>query len=223
MRSFDEKELVHKLERILKREFGTNLAFHEFSAGYGIADLVFAPKFSFSKRAMKRTPITDFSSLAFLLTLDGNRIYRQNEIASLFPHLTSREIKNVLQSLTKTHYIEKLERDAYRKSMLVVNPLNPIISVVAVEVKLTDHKKGLIQARRYQYFADESYLAILKEAEKNIDFGEFNKHNIGLILFDNKTNSIEVKHPQLVNHHYQSMVSLFAKEMMLSRFMNFAS
>lgn len=223
MRSFNEKELVHKLERILKREFGTNLAFHEFSAGYGIADLVFAPKFSFSKRAIKRTPITDFSSLAFLLTLDGNRIYRQNEIASLFPHLTSREIKNVLQSLTKTHYIEKLERDAYRKSMLVVNPLNPIISVVAVEVKLTDHKKGLIQARRYQYFADESYLAILKEAEKNIDFGEFNKHNIGLILFDNKTNSIEVKHPQLVNHHYQSMVSLFAKEMMLSRFMNFAS
>lgn len=222
MRSFDEKELVHKLERILKREFGTNLAFHEFSAGYGIADLVFAPKFSFSKRAMKRTPITDFSSLALLLTLDDNRIYKQNEIISLFPHLTAREVKSVLQSLTKTHYLEKLERDTYHKSMSMVNPLNPIRSVIAVEVKLTDHKRGLVQARRYQYFADESYLAILKDTEKSIDFEEFNKHNIGLILFDNKTNSIEVKHPQLVNHHYQSMVGSFAKEMMLSRFMNFS-
>lgn len=223
MRNFDEKELVHKLDKILKREFGTNLAFHEFSAGYGIADLVFAPKFSFSKKAIKRTPITDFSSLALLLTLEDNKVYRQNEITALFSHLTQGEVKRVLQSLTKTYYLEKLERDAYRKSMLVVNPLNPIRSVVAVEVKLTDHKKGLIQARRYQYFADESYLAILKETEKNIDFEEFNRNNIGLILFDNKTNSIEVKHPQAVNHHYQSMVSLFAKEMMLSRFMNFAS
>lgn len=223
MRHFDEKKLVYKLDKILKREFGTNLAFHEFSAGYGIADLVFAPNFSFTKRSIKRTPITDFSSLALLLTLNDDRIYKQSELLASFPQLTQKEMKRLLHALTTTHYLEKIGPDAYHKSMLVLNPLNPIKSLIAIEVKLRDHKQGLVQARRYQYFADESYLAILKEAERNIDFEEFNKHNIGLILFDSKTNSIEVKHPTPINQNYQSMVSLFAKELMLSRFMNFTS
>lgn len=223
MPNFDEKELVHKLDKILKKEFGTNLAFHEFSAGYGIADLVFAPNFFFKRKSITRTPITDFSSLSVLLTLVESKKYSQSEITEMFPQFSQGEMKHLLQLLTSSQYLEKVSKEVYRKSTLIVNPLNPISSVIAVEVKLKDHKKGLIQARRYQYFADESYLAILKEAEKNIDFEEFNKYNIGLILFDSKTNTIEVKHPKLVNNHYQNTVSLFAKEMMLSRFMNFAS
>lgn len=223
MPNFDEKELVLKLDRILKKEFGTNLAFHEFSAGYGIADLVFAPNFSFKRKSITRTPITDFSSLALFLTLSDTKTYSQSEIAQLFPQFTQREVKRVIQALTYSQYLEKIGKDSFKK-IEMVDPINPIKNIIAIEVKLKDHKKGLIQARRYQYFADESYLAILKEAEKNIDYEEFNKQNIGLILFDSKMNTIEVKHPKSINHNYQNTVGLFAKEMMLSRFMmNFAS
>ena len=74
MRNFDEKKLVLKLDKILKKEFGTNLAFHEFSAGYGIADLVFASNFSFSKKNMRRTPLTDFNSLNIFLTLTSEQV-----------------------------------------------------------------------------------------------------------------------------------------------------
>ena len=223
MPDFNEKELVFKLDRILKKEFGTNLAFHEFSAGYGIADLVFAPNFSFTKESITRTPITDFGSLSLLLTLSDNKSYYESEIVKLFPQFSQREIKRLLQMLAHGQYLERIGKGEYRK-LTLIDPLNPITNIIAVEVKLKDHKKGLVQARRYQYFADESYLAILKEAEKNIDYTEFNNQNIGLILFDSSKNSIEVKHPKPSNTNYQNTVSLFAKEMMMDRFMmNFAS
>ncbi|HRN70157.1 MAG TPA: hypothetical protein PLS49_03135 [Candidatus Woesebacteria bacterium] len=222
MRKFDEKELVYKLDKILKKEFGTNLSFHEFSAGYGIADLVFAPSFSFNKKIVKRSPITDFCSLSLLLTLEEGKIYTQNEINTLVPQYSQREVNRLLKSLVINNYMKKLNKDNYTKLELI-NPLNPIKSVIAIEVKLSDHKKGLTQARRYQYFADESYLAILKEAEKNINFEEFYNYNIGLILFDTNKNKIEIKHPNQINKNYQNTVNLFAKEMMLSKFMSFAS
>ncbi len=217
MRNFNEKKLVSKLDKILKREFGTNLAFHEFSAGYGIADLVFASNFSFSKKNIKRTPLTDFNSLNIFLTLEENKIYNILEIASIFPHLNERELKNQIKNLVSLGYLEK-NRDEFKK-IIDINSLSPIQKIIAIEVKLSDHKSGLTQARRYQYFADESYLAILKEAEKNIDIEEFNRHNIGLILYDNKTNTIEIKYPQSNNDICDNSVSIFAKEMMMSQYL----
>jgi hypothetical protein len=217
MRNFNEKKLVSKLDKILRKEFGTNLAFHEFSAGYGIADLVFAHNFSFSKRNIKRTPLTDFNSLNIFLTLEENKKYNILEIASIFPHLNEKELKNQIKNLISFGYLEK-NGDEFKK-IININSLSSIQKVIAIEVKLSDHKGGLMQARRYQYFADESYLAILKEAEKNIDIEEFNRHNIGLILFDNKTNTIEIKYPKSNNAICDNSVSLFAKEMMMSQYL----
>lgn len=219
---FSEKELVNKLDKILKKEFGTDLAFREFSAGYGIADLVFAPNFSFKKNSFLRKPLTDFSSLSLLLTLEEGKRYNSKDMCCLFPQLTQKTICKLLNTLVANKYLEKTEGNVYCKARSIY-PLNPIKKVVAIEVKLKDHKHGLIQARRYQYFADESYLAILKEARHNINFEEFEKHNIGIILFDSKTNNIEVIHPNSKNNQFQSNVSIFAKEMMLSQSLNFIS
>ena len=218
MRNFDEKKLVLKLDKILKKEFGTNLAFHEFSAGYGIADLVFASNFSFSKKNMRRTPLTDFNSLNIFLTLTSDQVYTFTDVLDTFPHLSITEVKNQLRTLTNHGYLERLTKDRFKK-VIEEGSLSPIQKVIAVEVKLSDHKGGLMQARRYQYFADESYLAILKDAERNIDMEEFNRHNIGLILFDSQTNSIEIKHPKSKNIICEDSVSIFAKEMMMSQYL----
>ena len=218
MNIFNEKNLVHKLDKILKREFGTNLAFHEFSAGYGIADLVFALNFSFSKRTIRRSPLTNFNSLNVFLTLDDQRVYELVDVLNVFPQLNTVEIKKQLRLLTNHGYLEKVGRNGFRK-VVEKNSLSPIQKIIAIEVKLNDHKGGLVQARRYQYFADESYLAILKEAEKNINMNEFNHHNIGLILFDSKTNTVEIKRPEPKNTVCENSVSLFAKEMMMNQYL----
>lgn len=218
MRNFNEKRLVFKLDKILKKEFGTNLAFHEFSAGYGIADLVFALNFSFSKRTIRRIPLTNFNSLNIFLTLEGQKVYDLTEMLSVFPHLNDIEIKKQIKFLINQGYLEKIGKNGFRK-IIETESLSQIQKIVAVEVKLNDHRSGLIQARRYQYFADESYLAILKEAEKNINMDEFNRHNIGLILFDSITNTIEIKYPKLKNFICDDSVSLFAKEMMMSQYL----
>jgi len=219
MKSFNEKTLVQKLDKILRKQFGTNLSFKEFSAGYGIADLVFASDFSFSKReANKRMPIANFFGLKILLSLEDRKTYSQEEILSLGNTLDYPIILKQLSFLIKNNYVEKVSKNIYKKTINKDN-LNPIKKVIAIEVKLADHKNGLIQAKRYQYFADESYLAILKEAEKNIDIEEFNRQNIGLILFDAKSNTIEIRHPEKGNI-FEGKLNLYAKELMLQKFLS---
>lgn len=219
MNIYNEKSLVQKLDKILKKEFGTNLSFHEFSAGYGIADLVFASNFSFSKKYFNtRTPLTNFNSLNIFLTLKDNKSYKLDDILEIFPRLSNNEVKKQIKFLTINNYLEKSKKGRYKKT-IAKNHLNPIQKIIAIEVKLKDHRNGLVQARRYQYFADETYLAILQEAEKNINIKEFNKYNIGLILFNTKTNTVEIKYPKAKNKIYKNSISLFAKEIMLNQFM----
>lgn len=219
MKNLNEKTLVQKLDKILRKQFGTNLSFKEFSAGYGIADLVFASDFSFSKKqASKRMPITNFFGLKILLSLEDSKIYSQEEILSIGNSLDRSVILKQLSFLVKNSYIERISRHQFKKAIRK-EEFNPIKKVIAIEVKLTDHKNGLLQAKRYQYFADESYLAILKEAEKNIDIDEFNRNNIGLILFDQKTNSIEIKYPNKGNK-FEDRINLYAKELMLQKFLS---
>lgn len=222
MRNLSEKTLVQKLGKILKREFGTNLAFHEFSAGYGIADLVFAQDFSFRKSVVKRAPLTDFNCLRLFLMFEKDKVYSFEQINSFFLSLEVSSLRKNLNFLIANRYVKKVGQNSYAK-ISTKEELNQIKKIIAIEVKLSDHRSGLVQARRYQYFADESYLAILKESEKNIDFEEFNKYNIGLILFDTKTNTIEIKSPKHKNTNFERHVSIFAKQMMLSRFLNFSS
>lgn len=218
MKNFNEKTLVEKLDKILRKKFGTNLSFKEFSAGYGIADLVFAPDFSFSRKKVSRLPITNFNALKILISIEEDKKYTLEEILN-FGNITERKsLIKQLNFLVKNGYIKK---DSEKKFEKIPNkdPLNPIKKIIAIEVKLTDHVNGLIQAKRYQYFADESYLAILKKAEKNINAEEFNQSNIGLILFDDETGKIEIKYPEKVNF-FQDSINLYARGLMLEKFLN---
>src|SRR5690349_4589685 len=103
LKSFSERKLVIKLDKILKKEFGTNLTFREFSTGYGIADLVLAPDFSFSKKIIGRTPLTNFNSLNMFLMIEAQQEYELSEFRVIFPHLTISEIKKQLSFLNKNN------------------------------------------------------------------------------------------------------------------------
>lgn len=215
--NFKEKHLVEKLEKILKKQFGTNIAFKELSAGYGIADLVFAEDFSFTRRnAAKRPPITNYAALQVFLNMAQGKLYSLDELTGLLSGSPRAEIKRHLSTLEKSGYIRGSEH-LYQK---VINEgaFNPIKKVIAIEAKLSDHKNGLIQARRYQYFADESYLAILKGTMRETHIQELKQYNIGLILFDKETSSIEIFHPTSASSLLQNNLNVFAKEIMLDSF-----
>jgi len=219
MKSFDEKTLVQKLEKILIKKFFTDVSFREFSAGYGIADLVFAPDFSFKKNTISRAPLTDFNILSMLISLEVNKEYSLGELHKQFNYLQPSKLNKSISFLIKNKYLYKADKKYYIKTV-EEGTINPIKKIIAIEAKLSDHRNGLIQARRYQYFADESYLAILKKAERNINMDEFNKYNIGLILFNDKTGNIEIRNPQNYNNIFKYNVSFFAKELMLNQFIN---
>lgn len=214
---FKEKQLVEKLEIILKKQFGTNIAFKELSTGYGIADLVFAEDFAFNKRKVfRRSPITNFNALQIFLNLSIGSQYNFEKIQSIFAGISTTELKKHLSNLEKSGYI-KHEKKLY-ELIPETQIFNPIQKVIAIEAKLTDHRNGLIQARRYQYFADESYLAILKDTLNEAHIAEFERYNIGLILFDKETETVEIHHPTSNNNLFQDSLNLFAKEIMMDSF-----
>ncbi len=214
--NFKEKQLVEILEKILKKQFGTNVAFRELSAGYGIADLVFAENFSFTKRNVTSRPsITNYTDLQLFLNMTQSKEYALDDLSELLFGHNEADIKRRLKVLQKNGYIEKTDNGYIR--ILDVH-FNPIKRIIAIEAKRSDYKNGIIQARRYQYFADESYLAILKGTVKDADIDELRQYNIGLILFDRETNSVDIHHPVGKSELVQDNLNVFAKEIMLDSF-----
>ena len=90
--NFKEKQLVEILEKILKKQFGTNVAFRELSAGYGIADLVFAENFSFTKRNVTSRPsITNYTDLQLFLNMVQGRKYALGDLSENSEYDQARE------------------------------------------------------------------------------------------------------------------------------------
>ena len=208
-----EKDLVEKLETELKKQFNTSIAVKEFSAGYGIADLVLVSDSRKSKRNIG-TPITRFNALQVFLNIEAG-ICTINQLLTEMPGFNERTIKKELNYLIKGGYIERRGADRYSATTGSVSKrLNKGKKIIAIEAKLTDYRGGLVQARRYQYFADTSYLALLKKAEHLLDYSEFSKYGVGLILFDELSGDVEVKHPTVANDRQQQVYRLFAGEML---------
>jgi len=215
-----ENNIVNQFKGKLQADFDTNIAFKEFSAGYGIADLVYAKNFIFNKNSLKRTPINNYFALKIFLTLKDRHLYEAGEIYSLFNYLSKSQIYPQLEYLHEHKYLNKLSKHEYIKT-LNNKELNPIKKIIAIEVKLNDHKNGLIQAKRYQYFADECYLAILKKRKNCFDIKNFEENNIGIILLDEKTGEIEYKFKPKKTGVGLNIFNLFAKELLLKNYLSF--
>ena len=60
---------------------------------------------------------------------------------------------------------------------------------------------------------------VIAQIHAYIDIDEFNRQNIGLILFDLKSNTIEIRYPEKGNI-FEGKINLYAKELMLQKFLN---
>lgn len=212
-----EFEMVSWLAEGLKLEFNTDVFAREFAVGYGIADLVFAKSFMAEQNKIGRKPISNYYALMLYLGLSDNETFTVQDARSNIRSSDS-TTQAAINYLLKDGYIEQVEKRTYVKSYTIEKPA---LKLVAIEAKLRDWKQGIIQARRYKSFTDESYLALLSQYEKNVDYDLLDAHDIGLILVDEKDGSITFKRrPIGVRPQHMAAIetSMYADEIFLNSF-----
>lgn len=185
-----EDFFVGKLQRTLKRE--GFLVKREVGVGYGVADLVLIKKTKINAQKCikrigykQRTPLLGadyFRVLKHIPDQETGRTNADTEYLFKKTRLSKPILKyKILASLEKHGYIRKVQGNFYLK----INGWLPITTeVIAIEAKMKDWKRGLIQANRYKLFADKVYLAVPFSIEHLVDRGLLEKHNIGLLALD---------------------------------------
>lgn len=159
-------------------------AFQEFSAGPGIADLVFSrlnKRVVDKRRASYYPALTNYSHLETYLAIDnsGEQGLTLTDLLDVLPYVSNKLTRTILPSLLKDGLIQG-DQDRYFSKRTY---LQGVQHCIAVEAKVKDWKSGLFQAYRYKEFADDTYLAVyedhIRPCKNNIK--TFEKLNVGLI------------------------------------------
>ena len=128
----------------------------EIDGGAGVADFVggYRPRHAFNERLTQCPAVIDWLQLA-LLTRCQPRV-STDDLRSWAPWgwrgLNLRAIEPLLEVGLLTN-----DGSSYQATC---TPEDPFTSLVAVELKLRDWRRGLSQASRYRLFAERSYLAL---------------------------------------------------------------
>lgn len=175
-----ELEAVHVLRNNFSpSNFARNrtLLAQEFTIGFGVADLVFLELVQGARSAITKSILSD-TSLGVLRLFQNDKSLTAQQI-SCMAHISLRTAKDKMRELVELGYLEASEKSFRQKKKY-----KPIINkVIAIEVKLHNWKRALIQAFKYLVFANQSYVAMdadyVHRAKVNMD--EFRKSNVGLV------------------------------------------
>lgn len=196
-----EKTFVKKLENIFIQEgFFTK---REVGVGYGVADLVVIKKKKVDPlhcelrqshgQHSKLLREDYFKVLECLPDYDSGDNPAALDYLIEKTHLSKSFLKyTILRTLEQKRYIKKERNNFYFK----INGWMPIAKeVIAIEAKMRDWKRGIIQANRYKAFADKVYLALPSEKAHLVDKKLLRKHNVGLIVLDLESRSKKITVP----------------------------
>ena len=106
-----------------------------------------------------------------------------------------RELYLPILELFGEEYFSAEEVSLGPKSVDLVLMSRSTDKVIAIEVKTRAWKRALRQALNYQLAADESYVAITKKHSNSIDYDQFRRLGIGLILVDLDANKADIEIP----------------------------
>ncbi|MBI5021136.1 MAG: hypothetical protein HZB59_06855 [Ignavibacteriales bacterium] len=186
-----EKTFVNRLMNNFLQE--GYLARKEIGVGHGVADLVllrkskiFTRRVGIRKSYMQLSPLLReeyFRTLRFIS--EGPR---KTSLDSLIKktHLSRSLLKySILKSLEQNGYVKSVGKNYYFK----INGWIPLASeLIAIEAKLKDWRRGLVQANRYKVFANKVYLAVPSSIAHLVNKKMLQKHGLGLISFDQESN-----------------------------------
>lgn len=160
-------------------------AARELNVGYGRADLVaFAVNFRKVKsrlyngqlRSLSR--IEHYSIIGLLPEIESGESLAIDSIADALPQSSSYVQRKILPHLARFGYIKETEPGRFAK----VNGFIPIVDeIIAIEAKISDWRKGAVQAKRYQVFANRTYLAVASKFQHRVDRRVLQQHRIGLL------------------------------------------
>jgi predicted transcriptional regulator len=159
----------------------------EFDSGYGVADIVigsFAPYLS----VKNLRSCVDVNWAGALVNSQNNNIFSAKDFAKIYG-VSMSTARNKLNQFVSAGFMKKNNQANYSvdKEYKVA-----VGTSIALEAKLQKWKQALNQARRYQKYADYSFVLLDKRfsapAEDNIE--EFSKHNVGLVTMSGHTASI---------------------------------
>ncbi len=189
----DENTFVKLLKQAFTKE--GFLAKREIGVGYGIADLVVIKNTAINHGHCDiRNGHKQYSALlnekyfkALKILPDEqhqDKALPFNSIADKTSFSKSYLKYTILKDLENLGYVKTNGEQKYFK----VNGWLPIANeVIAIEAKLSDWRRGAIQANRYRAFANKVYLAIPKETERLVNKELLRKLNVGLIVLDTKS------------------------------------
>jgi hypothetical protein len=175
-----EVHMIEPIRRFMLEHLRMDITAQEFSAGYGIADLVGAALCDEGCDLRKEKGLEmalDHYVVQVLLALRSDRRTSLPNLIRRVPLSESTLRTKVLPHLNKLGLIER-EDDYVR---LIFTPPKPAKHVVAVEAKQTRWREAILQARRYTFFADQTYVALWAEAATRVDRALLYRHRVGLI------------------------------------------
>lgn len=180
-----EVQMIAPTQALMRETMGLEVITEEFSAGYGIADLVGATmcKKCWRKRATLgvASPVDHRPLIEVLFALKSGRRKSLSNLATCVSFAESTLRHKVLPLMASRGFIEQ-HADGYVQ--LLLDPPAPTSSIVAVEVKQTRWREAILQARRYTFFADQTYVAVWNGSAKLVDRKMLYRHRIGLIAVE---------------------------------------
>ncbi len=165
-----ESELVNMMNKHLK-DNGVLYA-NEIRMGIGIPDIMIGYNVPDEYET-----IIDYYALKLYYLILNNNIKSMNEALEKSV-LTKNHMLRCIRILSDSRLIKITDKNITLDKRIDENKLGVNISI---EAKIKDWKSGLIQAQRYLYFSDYSYVALPEISIKTVVINNFKEAGIGLL------------------------------------------
>lgn len=195
---------------LMRKHLGVNIIAEEFSAGYGVADIVGGSmcQQSHVERIARgfASPLDQKQLLEVLLILKHKNRYSPEQLSQYISFSTNLLKRKILPQMVAYNLITF---DNHGYIHLLEAPPQPTKNIIAIEAKQIRWVEAILQARRYTFFANQTYVAVWHDKAKLVDRKLLYRHRLGLIGVGRKSAELLINAPyriprQLVMHRYCS-------------------
>jgi hypothetical protein len=195
-----EADMIEPIRALMLSKIGLDLVATEFTAGYGIADLVggIIEPGAWVNTAELRQPIANKQLIEVLCLLPDGKIRSLDSLAGRvsFSEISLR--KRIVPQLIAMGLVTQPKRGYVQLQRPVPSPASRI---VAVEAKQEKWREAILQARRYTHFADQVFVAIWDSKIKNVDRSLLYRHRLGLIGVARNSAAVLIEAPHRRPHN----------------------
>lgn len=215
-----EAQMIPPICTLMRESMGLGVIAEEFSAGYGIADLVGA---SLCHKSLRRREACGFAApldqeylVEVLLLLKSGIRHSLDYLSRRVSFSENLLFKMVLPQMEADELIAVDDDDYVR--LLTAPPPSPTKNIVAVEAKQLKWREAILQARRYTFFANQTYIAVWQETASRVDRKLLYRHRLGLIGVGTDNAEIILEAP--IRAPRQAKMSRYCSEFLYRKSLN---